>query len=540
MTETTTQPVERPETTAPPAPEKPPPTSADGKTNQAGKTTTQPAHTPGGYPAAPLMLSGANSAAGLVGAAGLSGGPVAAAGAAAGAAVLGAAAAAARSRRQKNRSQQARQGNRLGASRGTRGRGGGGRLRAGGAGGGRSGSSRTGSAAGRRGAGTTGSGAGRSGGTRAAGLRNASSRNGTSRAGGSSTAAGGRAGRGSGAKGPGSGAGRVGQVRGLRADKAANTPSRSAGRKQQTADRRNVADARRAARQNARAAQAASRGGRSTAGRMATWGRRKTAAAARRAVEATRRRRDRATDQQVKAKRSTVRKAPARRSARWALLRSAARFHARRVLAGLLVAPAGLVGLVTTPLGRRLNLPWLIHPGRRLYHRLIASARHQRDGHDTDIRARLAEAEAAADAAPEGDITDRVERPTHLTPRIPAPGKEIHVSGFKFEEAAAEMAEAARTYDPEGNMEVVGMVDNLPQAMECVAQTFLILAERSDEEFAFEKDVAAAFNDIYQSLMNAVDAADDAVKVFRQVHEQDISRHEDPRNGSEAEKGWNV
>ncbi|NUS83123.1 MAG: hypothetical protein HOY75_27075 [Streptomyces sp.] len=84
------------------------------------------------------------------------------------------------------------------------------------------------------------------------------------------------------------------------------------------------------------------------------------------------------------------------------------------------------------------------------------------------------------------------------------------------------------------------MIENLPTALLSVANTFRILAERSDEEFAFEKDVAGAFDDIHRQLLNGVDAADTLVPLFRNVHEQDIARHESPRNGSEAEKGWNV
>jgi hypothetical protein len=89
-------------------------------------------------------------------------------------------------------------------------------------------------------------------------------------------------------------------------------------------------------------------------------------------------------------------------------------------------------------------------------------------------------------------------------------------------------------------MEILAMVDNLPEALTCVAGTFRILAERSDGEFPLEKDIAAAFDEIYGALMRAVDTSADLGQLFRQVHEHDIARHEDPRNGIEAEKGWNV
>ncbi len=239
-----------------------------------------------------------------------------------------------------------------------------------------------------------------------------------------------------------------------------------------------------------------------------------------------------------------MRKAPARRRARTALWRSAARLHGRRLLAAALSAPLGVLGALTTPLGRALGWRWLQHPGRRLYRRLLASAHQARAERDAQIREQLADDEAAADATAEADpaeIGDRAERPTHLIPRPTSSDLEvIDVSGFQFAEAAAEMENAARSYDPDGNMEVLAMIEGLPQAMQSIANTFRILAERSDEEFAFEKDVADGFDDIHRTLLNAVDAADTLLPLFRSVHAQDIARHEDPRNGSEAEKKWNV
>jgi molecular chaperone GrpE (heat shock protein) len=168
----------------------------------------------------------------------------------------------------------------------------------------------------------------------------------------------------------------------------------------------------------------------------------------------------------------------------------------------------------------------------------MQTARDQRAERDEAIRAQRAQDEAAAEETAD-EIGDRVERPAHLIPTTT--GQEaIRVSGFKFEEAAAEMENAARTYEPDGNMEVLAMIDNLPMALLSIANTFRILAERSDEEFAFEKDVAAGFDDIHATLLNAVDAAETLVPLFRSVHEADIARHEDPRNGTQAEKGWNV
>ncbi|MEU5973662.1 hypothetical protein [Streptomyces sp. NPDC047315] len=274
--------------------------------------------------------------------------------------------------------------------------------------------------------------------------------------------------------------------------------------------------------------------------RAGGWAAGKAASGTRALINKARTGRDRSTAAQVDAKRGQVRKAPARRRARWGLMRSAARFQGRRLLAAFVGGAVGLLGCVTTPIGRKLGIPWLVHPGRRLYRRLVGAAREQRAARDAEIRQLRQAEEAVADGSSEV-IGDRVERPTSLIPAaVTAVLEGIEVSGFKFEEAAAEMESAARRYEPDGNMEVLAMIDNLPTALLSIANTFRVLAERSDQEFAFEKDVAAGFDDIHRTLLNAVDDAETLVPLFRNVHAQDIARHEDPRNGTAAEKGWNV
>jgi hypothetical protein len=351
-------------------------------------------------------------------------------------------------------------------------------------------------------------------------------------------------------------AGRLGQVRAVRASQQAAAGSRAGQRAQTTAARRAVADARRNAR--TQAAGATSRnantprtpgrrgGGGGAVGRMLAAASRRTGAARDAAVARGRTARDQRVRGAVDTHRRAVRRAPARRAARQALRRSAVRFHGRRLLAALLALPLGLLGLITSPIGRRLNLPWLIHPGRRLYQRIVRTAAEQRAERDAATRERQAEQEAAAEAEATQDgaegIADGVERPAAQVPTSTNTEsiEGEHVSGFRFEEAASEMEQAATQYDPENAMEILAMVEGLPAALTSVANVMKILAERSDSEFPLEKEVADGFNDIFGALMSAVAVAEDMGPLFRQAHEQDIARHEDPRNGTEAEKGWNV
>ncbi|WGK47909.1 hypothetical protein [Streptomyces sp. B146] len=531
MTEVSTEPV------AIPAPAPPPP-PAPAAVEQA-PTDPGPEHTPGGWPVVPLALAGANSTVGMVATAALAGGPIAAAVAATGAVVLGTVAGT-RSRKTNPRKEARRTAARTAGRSAARSA----SLRHGGAGtasnrsaGARSGRSggKSGKAPGqhRRGAGTTARHGSTATGT--AGKPRSSTGKGTAKHAASAL---------------GKAAGKAGQVKALRRSAQQATPGSRAGqRAQTTAARRAVADARRNAKTRHGGAggltsRAGWRGG--MAGRMLGGAGRKARAARDAAVSKNRAQRDAKTAGMVAAKRASVRKAPVRRAARQALRRSAARFHGRRLLAALLALPLGLLGLVTSPLGRKLGLPWLIHPGRRLYRRLAGVAAEQRAGRDEAIRQEQAEQEAAADADATKDgadgITDSVERPESTVPTSTntESTEGEHVSGFRFEEAAAEMEQAANSYDPENAMEILAMVEGLPAALTSVANVMKILAERSDSEFPLEKEVADGFNDIFGAVMSAVAVAEDMGPLFRQAHEQDIARHEDPRNGTEAEKGWNV
>ncbi|MEV7344815.1 hypothetical protein [Streptomyces sp. NPDC093544] len=526
MTELSTEPVAIPAApTTPPLPPDTPPVTA--------KDVKEVEHTPGGWPVVPLALSGANSTVGAVAAASLVGGPIAAAVAATGMVVLGMAAAT-RSRKASPRREARRAAARAAGRSAARTAG----LRSGGSGtrgssGSRSAGSRTGRAGGRSG--------------KAPGQHRRS----TGPATGHGSAATSKKAQGKGGPGPskhaasaGKAAGRVGQVKALRAAQQAAAGSRGGQRAQTTNARRAVADARRNAKAAAGNARLGKRPG--LAGRLMGGTARKARAARDAAVAKQRARRDAKTGGTIAAQRGQVRKAPARKAARQALRRSAARFHGRRLLAALLALPVGLLGFLTSPIGRKFRLPWLIHPGRRLFRRMVQSAGELRAGRDETTRKSLREQEAAADAEAKQDgtqgVADSVERPAVKVPTstVPEVSEGEHVSGFRFEEAASEMEQAANQYEPENAMEILAMVEGLPAALTCVANVMKILAERSDSEFPLEKEVADGFNDIFGAVMSAVAVAEDMGPLFRQAHEQDIARHEDPRNGPEAEKGWNV
>ncbi|MFK0214947.1 hypothetical protein [Streptomyces sp. NPDC090298] len=543
MTDLSTEPV-----ITPPAPTDQVDTvSAPAPADPAPEVPSGVRHTAGGWPVVPLALTGANATVTLLAGAALVGGPIAAAVAATGAVVLGATTA----HTNKKTAQQARQGKppKARTASAAKSAGGSGRVPS---------QPKRGSSSGTRsgaGAPTSGKRAARSGAV-AGTLRSASAparQRGIRKAGGPATMSAGSVSKGSGPKGRASGGGsassavkpggRVGQVKALREQARTVQPSKAGRRTDTTAARRQVADARRAAKDAARTTTAAKKGpvGRAVARGTGAAGRTRSAA-----VERLRKARDTSAAGKVAEQRSEVRTAPARAKARKALWKSAARFQGRRLLAALLAGALCVIGLVTTPLGRKLGWAWLQNPGRRLYARLMKQAIAEREERNEQIREQREQDEQAADAAAEDGgetVGDTAERPAGLVPATPTSSESSEgeiVSGFRFEEYAAEMESAANSYEPENAMEILAMVEGLPAALTSVANVMKILAERADSEFPLEKEVADGFNDIFGALMSAVAVAEDMGPLFRQAHEQDIARHEDPRNGPEAEKGWNV
>ncbi|MDQ0911229.1 hypothetical protein QFZ22_007214 [Streptomyces canus] len=524
MTELSTEPVVAPAPPTAPPPDTPPPSA---------KAQEDVEHTPGGWPIVPLALSGANSTVGAVAAASLAGGPIAAAVAATGMVVLGTVAAT-RSRKPHPRREARRAASRAAGISAARSAG----LRS-------SGKATRGSSGGR----SAGSRAGRSGGR--SGKVPGQHRRSTGPAAGHGSAATskkaqGKSGHGLSKHAAGKATGRAGQVKAQRAAQKAAAGSRAGQRAQTTSARRAVADARRNAKAAAGTTRLGKRGG--LAGRLMGGAVRKARAARDAAIAKQRTKRDAKTGAAIAGQRANIRKAPARAAARKALRKSAARFHGRRLLAALLALPVGALGCLSTWIGRKLNIPALMHPGRRLYRRMVQSASEQRAARDEEARKTLREQEAAADeqAAKDGTegIADSVERPATVVPTSTIPqvseGEHVSSSGFKFEDHATEMQAAAMLYEPDGCMEILAMVEGLPEALNMVAHVMQILAERSDSEFPLEKEVANGFNDIYDLLRKAAAGAEELPAIFRRVHEQDIARHEDPRNGTEAEKGWNV
>ncbi|MFE5125491.1 hypothetical protein [Streptomyces sp. NPDC056669] len=533
---------------APPAPDHAPAAEPDGP-------GMRPAHTPGGLPAVPLTVIGANSTVAAVSASVLTAGaPVT------GLAAVGIAATAAGAAALRRRSTAKQNANRAGKyASGSSGHRAGHGSSAGHAGTGRAGGSSRGRG---NGAYTAPGSAGRNG---------ARSLHAAGQAAKLRAAEAGRNPRGV--------TGAFGAVKAARADRQAAAPTRAERRRQDTADRRNLSDARRAAKAARKADQRAARGkGPSSNGHMRPGGKRlnlsrspKSETAGRRdrrtrgrgirglagsarerMRQAMRRMRSRvrtAKDERTARRLAGMRELRKRAWARWRLWRrltaSALRCYGRKLAAAAISLPFFAIGMITHPIGVRLRWRWLMWPGQRVYARLAAAARRAREDRDITIRAEhkttLENAAADEDEEPIGSRVRRAPRSHHAYAGTSTGGSTMSTTagpGFLFNESASEMEAAAKNYDPDGMMHVHDTIKGFPEALESVAKTFAILAQKADEEFPLEPEVGTSLDAIYEALQLAIDEAEDAFTTFRTVHEQDIRRHEDPRNN--AEEGWDT
>ncbi|MFF7298478.1 hypothetical protein [Streptomyces sp. NPDC008265] len=236
-----------------------------------------------------------------------------------------------------------------------------------------------------------------------------------------------------------------------------------------------------------------------------------------------------------------------------ALRRSALRHAARMTGAALLSAGAGLVSGVWN---------WK-KPGvafrhmRAIWRRLAGRARQVRAARDAAINGTSPE-----DGKPEAPVPatqvsnpnrpkDRTlapvqptvqSRPVHLEGADPMGGT-VSESGTAFtrlSDAAEIMLQAASTFDPEYMAEFQALIDDLPEAMATVQETLRVLAELSQEKLPVDPLVVEEIGEGYRAMNRVVSALDEVGSVYRRVHADDIERIENPRNGIDAERRWNV
>ncbi|MEV0191879.1 hypothetical protein AB0I39_25505 [Kitasatospora purpeofusca] len=269
-----------------------------------------------------------------------------------------------------------------------------------------------------------------------------------------------------------------------------------------------------------------------------------------------------------------------------ALRRSAMRHRAR--MAGV-AAATGLVGLASAAVGNWRHKGKVAGHVRRTWSRMAARARAVRDARDAailgttnpgttgsaggpavgqlpvvpvpaetvNIPGRPTPAPGTSPAGADGPVFElfgRPSRPDHTRPTDPITfGKSTvkettpvsdqlggTAATFSLSSAADVLLQAATTFDPETMLEFLALADDLPVAFGTIQDVLRVLAEKGAEQLPLDPVVAEEIAEGYRAMGKVVQSLEEVGATFRKAHAEDLERHENPRNGLEAERKWNV
>ncbi|MER5865901.1 hypothetical protein [Kitasatospora sp. NPDC002040] len=245
------------------------------------------------------------------------------------------------------------------------------------------------------------------------------------------------------------------------------------------------------------------------------------------------------------------------------LKRSTGRFRARMVAAGL---ATGLVGAVSVAAGNWRHKGKVSSHVRRTWARLSSRARTVRDARNAKILATATDqnstpgavpvpgesvnvpgrtATSAPAREPVGTAASRVlaritlGKPTTIKETAMS-DSESTVPAFSLSSAADVMLQAASTFDPEHMTEFSALADDLPVAFATLQEVLRVLTEKGAEQLPLHFLVAEQIGKGYQAMGNVVEELEHVASVFRIAHADDLERNENPRNGLDAERKWNV
>ncbi|MFD8695371.1 hypothetical protein [Kitasatospora purpeofusca] len=111
---------------------------------------------------------------------------------------------------------------------------------------------------------------------------------------------------------------------------------------------------------------------------------------------------------------------------------------------------------------------------------------------------------------------------------------------FSLSSAADVLLQAATTFDPDTMIEFLALADDLPVAFGTIQDVLRVLAEKGAEQLPLDPVVAEEIAEGYRAMGKVVQALEEVGATFRRAHAEDLERHENPRNGLEAERKWNV
>ncbi|MGW4222995.1 hypothetical protein ACWEG1_06010 [Streptomyces bauhiniae] len=136
-------------------------------------------------------------------------------------------------------------------------------------------------------------------------------------------------------------------------------------------------------------------------------------------------------------------------------------------------------------------------------------------------------------------VADTVRRPTTPAPTSLSGGT-MSGGGHHFVAPAMEAARAAAHYQPTGMLQVGADFAGLEEGLRLHAEAMKVTVENADANFPLDPNIVEIMRQIHSLQLKAADLASELQPAFRNLHDVDISRLENPRKGAHAERMWDV
>jgi hypothetical protein len=137
-------------------------------------------------------------------------------------------------------------------------------------------------------------------------------------------------------------------------------------------------------------------------------------------------------------------------------------------------------------------------------------------------------------------VAATVRRPTQ-TPNSPSTGGiPMSGGGHHFVAPAMELARAAASYRPTGMLQVGADFAGLEQALRLHAEAMKITVENADATQPLDPNIIEIMRQVHGLQLKAAELASELQPAFRQLHDVDINRLENPRKGVNGERMWDV
>ncbi|MFJ4926865.1 hypothetical protein [Streptomyces sp. NPDC088736] len=136
-------------------------------------------------------------------------------------------------------------------------------------------------------------------------------------------------------------------------------------------------------------------------------------------------------------------------------------------------------------------------------------------------------------------VADTVRRPTGTTPASTAGGT-MSGGGHHFVAPAMELARAAAQYQPQGMLQVGKDFAGLEEALRLHAEAMKTTVENADASQPLHPNIVELMRQIHGLQLKAAELASELQPAFRQLHDVDIARLENPRKGIAGERMWDV